>query len=116
MARIFRAGAAGVIGRSLVPLLRSAGHTIVGTTRTSKGEAYLKSQGVSPLVVDVFERDALQHAVVAASPDVVMHQLTDLAAGIDPNAPEVGSARNARLRREGTQTLLPLPAPLARND
>jgi len=45
-ARIFLAGATGVIGRSLVPLLRSAGHTVVGTTRTSKGDAFLKTQGV----------------------------------------------------------------------
>jgi nucleoside-diphosphate-sugar epimerase len=105
-ARIFLAGAAGVIGRSLVPLLRSAGHVIVGTTRTPKGEAFLRTQGVSPVVVNVFERDALQRAVTAASPEVIIHQLTDLAAGIDPNSPEEGSARNARLRREGTANLV----------
>ena len=31
---IFLAGAAGVIGRRLVPLLRDAGHAVTGTTRS----------------------------------------------------------------------------------
>jgi len=103
--RIFLAGATGVIGRSLIPLLRAAGHTITGATRTTEGEAKLKTQGVNPVVVDVFDRDALERAVVEAAPDVVIHQLTDLAAGIDSQAPEQAMKRNARLRREGTANL-----------
>jgi nucleoside-diphosphate-sugar epimerase len=103
--RVFLAGATGVIGRSLIPLLRAAGHTITGATRTTEGEAKLKAQGVNPVVVNVFDRDALERAVVEAAPDVVIHQLTDLAAGIDPQSPEQGIRRNARLRREGTANL-----------
>jgi nucleoside-diphosphate-sugar epimerase len=32
--KIFLAGAAGAIGRRLTPLLRMAGHAVVGTTRS----------------------------------------------------------------------------------
>jgi nucleoside-diphosphate-sugar epimerase len=103
--RIFLAGATGVIGRSLVPQLRAAGHAITGTTRTTEGAARLEALGVTPAVVDVFDRDALEHAVIAAAPDVVIHQLTDLSSGIDQQAPEAGIRRNARLRREGTANL-----------
>jgi nucleoside-diphosphate-sugar epimerase len=56
--------------------------------------------------VDVFDRDALERAVLAAAPDVVIHQLTDLAGGIDPQSPEEATKRNARLRREGTANLV----------
>ncbi|MBN9008130.1 MAG: NAD(P)-dependent oxidoreductase [Rhizobiales bacterium] len=102
---VFLAGATGVIGHSLIPLLRAAGHTVTGATRTSGGEARLKAQGVNPVVVDVFDRDALERAVVTAEPDVVIHQLTDLAGGIDPQSPEKATKRNAHLRREGTANL-----------
>ena len=38
--RIFLAGATGAIGKRLVPLLRKAGHRVVGTTRsTTKSDA-----------------------------------------------------------------------------
>ncbi|MDQ8730643.1 NAD-dependent epimerase/dehydratase family protein [Bradyrhizobium sp. LHD-71] len=103
--RVFVAGATGVIGRSLIPLLRAAGHSITGATRTTEGESKLEAQGVNPVVLDVFDCDALERAVVAAAPDVVIHQLTDLAAGIDSQSPEQGLKRNARLRREGTANL-----------
>jgi nucleoside-diphosphate-sugar epimerase len=58
------------------------------------------------VVVDVFDAAALTRAVEAAAPQVVMHQLTDLA--FAPGTPqyEEGLARNARLRIEGTRNLV----------
>ena len=104
--RVFLAGATGVIGRSLVPLLQDAGHTVSGTSRTSEGKAKLEAMGISAAVVDVFDADALKEAVWTASPDVLIHQLTDLSGGVDPASPEEGLRRNARLRREGTANLV----------
>lgn len=52
--KIFLAGAGGVIGRRLTPLLRSAGHTVVGTTRTAEKANALRALGAEPVVVDVF--------------------------------------------------------------
>ncbi len=104
--RIFLAGATGVVGRRLIPLLLDAGHAVAGTTRSAAKAAALKALGVEPVTVDVFDGDALARAVAAAQPDVVIHQLTDLPQAFDPAALAAASARNARLREEGTANLV----------
>lgn len=103
--RIFLAGAGGVIGRQLTPLLVKAGHSVTGTTRSADKAGTIAALGATPVVVDVFKADALTHAVKAAAPEVVIHQLTDLA--FAPGTPQYaeGLARNARLRIEGTRNL-----------
>jgi nucleoside-diphosphate-sugar epimerase len=106
MMRIFLAGATGVIGRRLTPLLLQAGHRVVGTTRTPAKREMLHALGAEPLVVDVFDAEALMRAVGAAAPDVVIHQLTDLAFAPDSPRYEEGLERNARLRVEGTRNLV----------
>ena len=103
--RIFLAGAGGAIGRRLTPLL-SAGHAVTGTTRSAEKADELKAAGIEPVVVDVFDKDALRDAVVRARPDVVIHQLTDLPQVIDPAQLAGWLARNARLRIEGTANLI----------
>ena len=100
--RVFVAGAAGAIGRQLVPMLIKAGHEVTGTTRSADRAAWLHSQGAQAAVVDVLDADALKSAVVDARPDVVIHQLTDLAAGF--GAEQLRA--NARLRRVGTRNLM----------
>jgi len=95
-----------VIGRRLVPLLRDAGHTVIGTTRSSDKTATIAALGAEPAVVDVFDVAALTRAVRTASPQLVVHQLTDLA--FAPGTPqyEEGLERNAHLRIEGTRNLV----------
>ncbi len=104
--KIFLAGAGGAIGRRLTPLLRVVGHTVVGTTRSADKADALRALGAEPMVVDVFDADALARAVKAAAPQAIIHQLTDLA--FAPGTPqyEEGLARNARLRVEGTSNLV----------
>jgi nucleoside-diphosphate-sugar epimerase len=104
--KIFLAGAAGAIGQRLVPLLVAAGHHVVGTTRSTGKADGLRAAGVEPVVVDVFEAAALTHAVSAARPDIVIHQLTDLPPGLDPKQMAEAGKRNARVREEGTQNLV----------
>ncbi len=104
--RIFLAGAGGVIGRQLTPLLVAAGHEVTGTARSpDKAEAIAKL-GATSVVVDVFDADALGQAMQAAAPAAVIHQLTDLA--FPPGSPryQEGLERNARLRIEGTRHLV----------
>jgi nucleoside-diphosphate-sugar epimerase len=104
--KIFLAGAGGVIGRKLTPLLRAVGHIVVGTTRSAdKADALLKL-GAEPVVVDVFDAEALARAVSAAAPQAIIHQLTDLAYAPGTPQYEEGVARNARLRIEGTANLV----------
>ncbi|WP_433520918.1 NAD-dependent epimerase/dehydratase family protein [Nocardia pseudovaccinii] len=102
--RIYLAGATGVIGTRLLPLLIEAGHEVAGMTRSAAKVDQVRSAGAEPVVCDVYDLDALTAAVVAFRPDLVMHQLTDLP---DDAAllPELAGA-NARIRSEGTRNLI----------
>jgi len=100
--RVFVAGAAGAIGRQLVPLLLADGHGVTGTTRNPARVEWLRATGADPIVLDVYDASAVRRAMAAARPDVVIHQLTDLASGF---APEQLRA-NSRLRRVGTRHLV----------
>ena len=106
MSRIFLAGAAGVIGRRLTPLLLAHGHAVWGTTRSPGNVEFLRKLGARLVVVDVFDAEALATAVLDAKPEIVMHQLTDLAAVQDPAQRSSALARNARIRDEGTRNLV----------
>src|SRR5262245_9909796 len=104
--RIFLAGATGAIGTRLLPLLRKAGHHVVGMTRSSaKGDA-VRAAGIQSLNVYAFAAPALSSAVSAARPDLVVHQLTDLPPGLDPSRMTEAGPRNARIRSEGTENLV----------
>lgn len=96
--RIFLAGATGAIGRLLVPLLVEAGHEVVGTTRRAARLEEVAAAGARPVLVDVLDRTALFAALDAERPDVVIHQLTDLA--------ERDFAANSHLRVAGTRNLV----------
>jgi nucleoside-diphosphate-sugar epimerase len=103
--RVFLAGAGGVIGRRLTPLLVKMGHQVAGTTRSADKAGAIRAMGAEPVVVDVFDAEALKRAVAGAKPDAVIHQLTDLAYG--PTSPHYQESlkRNARIRVEGTPNL-----------
>ena len=102
--RIFLAGATGVIGRRLVPVLVAAGHEVAGMTRSASKVELLHEWGALPVVCDVFDRDSLIEAVIEHAPTLVMHQLTDLPDDV-ADIPRAGGA-NARIRRDGTRNLL----------
>jgi nucleoside-diphosphate-sugar epimerase len=102
---IFLAGATGVIGRRLVPLLRDAGHAVTGTSRSQEKASALDVLGARGVVVDVYDARALLAAMSAAYPDVVIHQLTDLPQTLDAGRP-ANFEGNARLRIEGTRNLM----------
>lgn len=104
--RVLVAGATGVIGRRLIPLLIGAGHEVTGTTRTPDGADWLRTAGVRAVIVDAYEADALPAAVASARPDVVIHQLTDLGRSPTSELSDDRLARTARLRSVGTANLL----------
>lgn len=104
--RVLLAGASGVVGRRLLPLLRNAGHEVFGTTRSPANAERLRALGAKPLVVDVFDAAALARAVAGARPEVVIHQLTDLPDRLDPEKMAEAIPRNARIRDEGTRNLV----------
>ena len=96
------AGATGVIGRPLVPLLVARGYTVAGLTRSQPD--VVRALGAQPIVCDVYDLERLKRLVAAFDPEVVVHLLTDLP---DDRAelPDY-LERNARIRREGTRNLL----------
>ena len=106
MSRIFLAGASGVIGRRLTPLLLDHGHSVWGTTRSPDNGEFVRKLGALPVTVDVFDAEALATAVLNAKPEIVIHQLTDLAVVHDPAKRSNALARNARIRDEGTRNLV----------
>lgn len=102
--RIFFAGASGVIGSRLVPKLLEAGHTVGAMTRSADKARRLASVGAQPIVCDVFDRSALVEAVRSFSPDLMLHELTDLPDDLEHLPAD--SLLNARIRSEGTRNLL----------
>ncbi len=103
--RVFLAGAAGAIGRPLVPLLVAAGHEVTGTTRSAERAEAIRAAGATPAVVDALDADALRAAAEQAAPDVVVHQLTSLPKRFNPGRRGMYDATN-RIRAEGTRNLL----------
>jgi nucleoside-diphosphate-sugar epimerase len=104
--KVFLAGAAGAIGKRLVPLLLQRGWQVIGTTRSVEKAKTLAAAGVEPVVVDVFDARALERAVSQTQPSVVIHQLTDLPAGLAPARMGEAIVRNAKIRSEGTANLV----------
>ena len=89
-----------------MPLLIGAGHDVTGMTRSADAARDLKAAGVTPAVAEVYEADGLTRAVIAARPDIVMHQLTDLPRVFDETQVAAQYPRNARIRIEGTRNLV----------
>jgi nucleoside-diphosphate-sugar epimerase len=102
--RIFLAGASGVIGVRLIPLLVADGHEVAGMTRSSGKAQMLRQLGAEPVVCDVYDRDALSEEVAGFGTEVLMHQLTDL----PDTADQISDYRdrNNRMRTEGTRNLI----------
>src|SRR3954454_5421191 len=100
--RVFLAGATGVIGVRLVPLLLGAGHTVAGLTRSRTD--VVATLGAEHVVCSAFDADGLERAVRAFAPDVVLHELTDLPDAEDGLEP--AREANLRTRTEGTRNLL----------
>ncbi len=104
--RIFLAGATGAVGKHLVPLLREAGHVVVGTTRSPEKAEHLRAQGVQPEVLDALDREATVRAVIRTQPDAIVHQLTAIPANLNLRRFDREFALTNRLRTEGTDNLL----------
>jgi nucleoside-diphosphate-sugar epimerase len=103
---IFLAGATGAIVRPLVRMLVEAGHRVTGTTRLAEKAEALRRAGAKAAIVDVFDAMALRSAVEDSDPEIVIHQLTDLAQYLDPAKRAEALERNARIRIEGTANLV----------
>jgi len=96
--RILLAGGAGAIGRRLTPALVAAGHEVWATSRSAAKTGVVRERGGHPLVMDVYDAASVEAAFAASRPDVLLHELTDLA--------DYDLGANSRIRIEGTAALL----------
>jgi 2-alkyl-3-oxoalkanoate reductase len=88
----------------LVRALCTLGHRVTGMTRAGRGVDHLRELGAEASSADAFDSKAVRTAIQAASPDVVIDQLTSLPAN---PADILKSIRNdTRLHREGGGNLL----------
>ncbi len=104
--RVFLAGATGVIGRRLIPMLLAESHQVTGMTRSADKLDALARMGAEPVLADALDPDAVHRAVGEARPDAVIHQLTSIPARIEPRKIGRDFAMNDRLRSEGTRNLV----------
>src|SRR5215468_10065589 len=102
--KIFVAGATGAIGLPLVRALCTLGHAVTGMSRGKRGIDVLRELGVEAAIADAFDRRAVRAAIEAASPDVVIDQLSALPA--DPAEILKSIPEDTRLHREGGGNLL----------
>jgi nucleoside-diphosphate-sugar epimerase len=102
--KVFVAGASGAIGRPLVRQLVEAGHEVTGTTRREERAAAMRDAGGTAVVCDVFDAAALEAAVRAAEPEVVVNQLTSLPEEYNPK--KIDYEPTNRVRTEGGANLM----------
>lgn len=107
--RVFVAGSTGAIGKCLVPLLLERGHEVVALVRTPQKARAVEALGAKAAVADAFDKDRLVAVIKRAEPEVIIHQLTALAANagvVNFKQLDEGFTLTNRLRSEVTDTLL----------
>ena len=102
--KVFVAGASGAIGRPLVRQLVEAGHEVTGTTRREERAAAMRDAGAAAVVCDVFDEEALEAAVRAAEPEVIVNELTSLPEEYNPK--KIDYEPTNRVRQEGGCNLM----------
>lgn len=104
--RVVVAGASGVIGRQVVPMLTAAGHEVVGLARSDARAAEVERAGATVGVADVLDRDAVVRVVRDIAPDAVVHMATAIPHVLDPRRLARQFETTNRLRTEGTRNLV----------
>ncbi|MFW6690805.1 NAD-dependent epimerase/dehydratase family protein [Streptomyces sp. MAR4 CNX-425] len=103
--RVLVAGATGVVGTPLVPLLTSVGHHVIALARSADRAAGARQAGAEVAVADALDPPALARAVQDAAPDAVVNMLTAIPPAPDPRRLARQFAATNRLRTEGTRNL-----------
>jgi nucleoside-diphosphate-sugar epimerase len=104
--RIFVAGAAGALGKQLVPRLVEKGHEVTGMTRSESKSPVVEEMGATPAVADGLDPEQVASAVAEANPDVIVHELTALSGNPDMRHWDRYFELTNRLRTEATDHLL----------
>ncbi|WP_280382524.1 NAD-dependent epimerase/dehydratase family protein [Nocardia wallacei] len=76
--RVLLAGATGTIGKALVSHLISAGHEVIGLTRSEPGLQRLHAAGAEPVRASLMDADELLTALDGYTADAAIHQATSI--------------------------------------
>jgi nucleoside-diphosphate-sugar epimerase len=101
--KVFVAGGTGAIGSHAVLALVRAGHEVSALARTQEKAAVLRNRGAMPVMVSIYDRDALTKEF--AGHDAVVN----LATAIPPTAKFMQTkawAENTRIRTEGSAVIV----------
>ena len=104
--RVLVAGASGVVGRSLLPVLIKAGHTVFGMTSAANKRSLVESLGAQHIAADALDRQAVLREVARVRPEIVVNELTAIPPAINLRKFEEQFALTNRLRTEGSDYLL----------
>jgi nucleoside-diphosphate-sugar epimerase len=104
--KVLIAGATGVVGSRLVPLLVASGHRVVGLTRSPAKAEALGGVGAEARVVDAFDGNAVRSAVLEGQPEVIVHEMTALTNASDLVHFDRAFATTNRLRTEALDHLI----------
>ena len=104
--KVFVTGGTGALGKFLLPQLMENGHDVVALTRSPAKAEWIDQTGVSAVIADPFDKQALTAAVRRAEPEVIIHQLTSLSAMSNFRNLDQDFAVTNRFRTEVTDTLL----------
>lgn len=104
--RVLVAGATGVIGRQILPLLSAVGHDVIALSRPGDRALALQRSGVQVAAADALDPTALSRAMRDTAPDAVVNMLTAIPGTINPRKMARDFAATNRLRTEGTRNLV----------
>jgi len=104
--KVFVTGGTGAIGKFLLPLLLENKHEVVALTRSVIKATALEEGGVSAVIADPLDKNALTAAVRRAEPEVIIHELTALSKAGNFRKLDQEFALTNRFRTEVTDTLL----------
>ena len=101
--KVFVSGATGAVGEPAVRLLVEAGHTVTAAARSPQRADLLRSLGASPVILDLFDPEAVRDAVTGHD------AIVNLATHIPPVSKAMlpgAWAENDRIRREVSRNLV----------
>ena len=102
--RVFVAGATGVLGRAVLPLLTEAGHTVFGLARTPEKLLAIDRLGARPVRGDVLDGEAMRRVVADVQPEAIVNLATAIPLKLRVNPKDW--EHNDRVRVTGTRNLL----------
>jgi 2-alkyl-3-oxoalkanoate reductase len=102
--RILVSGATGVIGRRVIPLLLSAGHSVTALARNSASSEKLKQAGASSATADLFDLASLKRA--ASGHDAIINLATHMPSAVWKMLFRPAWRLNDRIRTEGVANIV----------